>query len=337
TTTYFNIQRARATAARASAAFVAADSASSPGLSEVLSLEAYSQLLMAEMYCGDVPFSKLNPDGSLANNTPLSTQQMLQTAIATFDSAITIAHGADANLENLARVGKGRALMDVGGASVQVADTVVASVPTSFLFQILHSFNTSRENNGINELIWQEGRWTVGDHEGTNGLGFRSANDPRVTYTSLGVGFDGATPIWGPNADSSRASPITLSSGIEARLIQAEAALARNDAVTWLATLNTLRVPGLAPLVDPVTTDSRVDLTFKERAFWLYGTAHRLGDMRRLIRQYTRGSETVFPTGPFIFQGTPDGTYGPDVNFPIPVEEGNNPVFVGTTCDVTLP
>lgn len=340
---YFNIQRARASALRASGAFGAiTDSVGSPGHSQVLSLEGYSQTLMAEMYCGDVPFSTLNPDGTLSNGTPLTTAQMLQAAVANFDSAVKIAHAAgDANLEAFARVGMGRALLDLDNTtSLAEADTVVASVPTSFLFQILHSANSSRENNGVNELIWQEGRWSIGDKEGTNGLAFISANDPRVTNTFLGGGFATNTEVWGPNADSSRASPITLSSGVEARLINAEAALAKGDAVTWLADLNTLRSGsglGLTPLVDPVSTTGRQDLMFKERAFWLYGTSHRLGDLRRLIRQYGRGSETVFPTGTYIYRGVPHGTYGPDVNFPIPVEEGNNPAFVGSVCDVTQP
>ncbi|HKV99326.1 MAG TPA: hypothetical protein VJN96_05865 [Vicinamibacterales bacterium] len=342
TTIYFNIQRARASALRASGAFnTVPDSGGSPGHSEVLSLEGYAQTLMAEMYCGDVPFSTLNADGTLANGTPLSTDQMLQAAVANFDSAILIAQAAGSTkFEDLARVGKARALVDMGGAGLQEADTVAGPVGGSFLFQILHSANSGRENNGVNELIWQEGRWSIGETEGTNGLPFVSANDPRVTNTFLGRGFATNTQVWGPNADSSRASPITLSSGVEARLINAEAALGRSDAVAWLADLNALRAAsglGLTPLVDPVTTTGRQNLMFSERAFWLYGTSHRLGDLRRLIRQYARNSETVFPTGTYIYRGIPHGTYGPDVNFPIPVEEGNNPAFVGSVCDVTQP
>ena len=45
----------------------------------------------------------------------------------------------------------------------------------------------------------------------------------------------------------------------------------------------------LAALADPGTPAAREDLMFRERAFWLFGTGHRLGDMRRMIRQYGRG------------------------------------------------
>ena len=76
----------------------------------------------------------------------------------------------------------------------------------------------------------------------------------------------------------------------------------------------------------PGSAAGREDLHFRERAFWLYSTGHRLGDLRRLIRQYGRGAETVFPTGAY-FKG---GLYGTDVNLPIPQEEENNANF--TAC-----
>ena len=68
------------------------------------------------------------------------------------------------------------------------------------------------------------------------------------------------------------------------------------------------------------------DLLFAERAFWLYATGHRLSDMRRLLRApYSRAEDTVFPTGDY-HKG---GSYGSDVNLPIPIEEENNPTSVG--------
>ena len=49
--------------------------------------------------------------------------------------------------------------------------------------------------------------------------------------------------------------------------------------------------------------------------------------MRRLIRQYLRDPSAVFPTGDYHKGG---GSYGNDVNLPIPIEEENNPN--GGTC-----
>ncbi len=64
-----------------------------------------------------------------------------------------------------------------------------------------------------------------------------------------------------------------------------------------------------------------MDQLFRERGFTLFGRGTRTGDMRRLIRQYGRSTETVFPSGTW-HKG---GNYGTDVNFPIPFVETNNP------------
>lgn len=358
-TIFFNIEQARAISATASDQYNQFG-ASDADHSQVLSNEAYSQLLMAETYCGAVPFSKQNDDGTQSNQTPLTTAQMLATAVATFDSAIDVADAAgDGSRDALARVGKARALMDLGGASMQVADTVVATVPTTFQQLVLHSENTTRENNGVFELMYSEKRWSVADSEGVNGIPFISAHDPRVGTELIGTfnrtghsrGFDGATIVTIPLKDSTRSSPEVLASGIEARLIQAEAALARGDAVTWLSDLNALRASAtdlgvdstLAPLVDPgvANPNGRILLTMRERAFWLYASAHRLGDMRRLTRApggdvsgYGFDPSTVYPIGPW--KGTTTN-FGNEVNFPIPFEEGNNPNFNAAQCDVTQP
>jgi hypothetical protein len=87
--------------------------------------------------------------------------------------------------------------------------------------------------------------------------------------------------------------------------------------------------PTLTPLTDPGSTVARENLLFRERAFWFWGTAHRLGDLRRLVKNYQRGAETVYPTGPY-FKG---GAYGTDLVL-IPAQaEKNNPDFAG--CSAT--
>jgi hypothetical protein len=80
------------------------------------------------------------------------------------------------------------------------------------------------------------------------------------------------------------------------------------------------------PLSDPGDTQGRVDLLFRERGFTLFGEGHRLGDMRRLVRQYGRSPEDVFPTGAYHLGGL---EYGSDVNFVLPASERENPYFVG--------
>ena len=53
----------------------------------------------------------------------------------------------------------------------------------------------------------------------------------------------------------------------------------------------------LPPLADPGSARARQDLLFRERGFWMYLTSHRLGDLRRLVRQYGRPVAEVFPAG----------------------------------------
>jgi hypothetical protein len=176
------------------------------------------------------------------------------------------------------------------------------------------------------------------DREGTNGLNFASAGDPRVPSGpgSQANGLsrnDRETPMRIYTKYASVGDPVTMASGIEARLIEAEALLRNNDVPGWLAKLNAARATrtDLPPLTDPGSATARVDLTFRERAFWMYLTAHRLGDLRRLVRQYGRNAETVFPTGAYHKQGLVRGT---QVNFLVPFQEENNPSFDRAACNV---
>jgi hypothetical protein len=202
----------------------------------------------------------------------------------------------------------------------------------------VHSENTSRQNNGVFIFADNGRRFTIPDREGGTGLPFRSEGqtDGRLATRLRTTGFDAVTPLWVTAKYVNRSAPATVADGVEARLIQAEAFLRAGDDVNFLAQLNlaransqTFAVPPATPPARPgpltvadlgASAQSRQDLLFKERAYNLFLTSHRLGDLRRLIRQYGRGSETVFPTGGY-FKG---GVYGSDVNLPIPFEENFN-------------
>ena len=170
--------------------------------------------------------------------------------------------------------------------------------------------------------VW--GAITVSDGEGNNGLDFVSANDPRVPTELLGTGRDGETEHYYFKKYTDRYDPIVLASGIEARLIEAEADLQAGGS-NWLSILNDLRAvaidPPMEPLMDPGTPDGRVDLVFRERAFWLFATGHRMGDLRRLLRQYGRSQNDTHPVG--HYKGPQD--YGTDVVFILTLSEQSNP------------
>jgi hypothetical protein len=297
----------------------------------------------------------------------MTTQALLQVASDTFTAAANFAKDNDRTF--LAAVGKARTLQFEGRSHLAAAAALVANVPTDWTYKITHSRNAQREWNGVYEFMWLEGRWVETNNEGINGLPFR--DDPRNPFefaagaTFVGEDFYGTLRYKAPDSST------VLASGIEARLIEAEAALQAGLNTQFLNDLNALRTDGifdprqdttitndgadtvitphrfyhagtgrvadLAPLADPGTVTGRQDLLFAERGQWLYLTAHRLPDLRRLSRStandgYGRDPETVFPTGAW-FRG---GIYGPDTNFPIPIEELNNPHVPGPAPNTCL-
>lgn len=339
---YRQVQRGRASADFASNKLLVAKP-TDVRRAETQSLAGFEILMMGEDYCSGSPISLLTDAGDVVYGAPQTTAQLWDDAGAKFDSAITLATatGTTGTTQlNLSRIGKARALVDKGDYAGAAA--LVAAVPTNFVYLVLYSLNTGRENNG--QFVFNEftnPRFSATDVEGINGLPFRSDNDPRTAEKLVGVGFDGVTPQWRLNEAANTWAPqgkyptrdasIPLATGLEARLIQAEAALKAGDLVTFLTNINAERTAqGVAVLAAaPATAAAQVDLLFKERAYSLWMTGHRLGDMRRLIRQYGRGSETVFPTGTFFHSGTAQGSYGTDVNMILPNVEKNNPNFTG--------
>lgn len=345
-TIFRDIEKARATSEAAERSYEALDAANS-SRGEVVALNAFTYVLLAENYCSGVPASVIDASGQPSYGSPLTTAQMLAIASAKFDTAITLATAAGNNTAlNLARIGKGRTLVDQGNYAAAAA--VVAPVPSTFRYIINHDENSGRQNNGIFSFAQNARRFSIPDREGTNGLPFRSdgATDGRLAVrrnsASGGNGFDNFTPLYVTAKYPNRSAPSPLAEASEARLIEAEAALAAGDDATFLTKLNQARaaaptyaVPPATPPAQPapltagdillLTPEGKVNLLFKERAYDLFLTSHRLGDLRRLIRQYQRSAESVFPSGAY-FKG---GVYGTDVNFPVPFEEQNNPNFTG--------
>ena len=349
--TFQDLQRARATTDLVASRF-RQFAPTDPLGPEVQALAGFSYVLIAEAYCNGVPTSRINDEGKFEFGAPQSGQQILTTAVAKFDSAIVAAGAAGATTAlNLARIGKGRALLDLNQPAQAAA--AVSAVPSSFNYSIQHSENTGRQNNAIFAFNYLEGRFAVGDREGTNGLPFASLNDPRLPIIDAGTGFDGETELFLTTKYPERKAPTPLALGVEARLIEAEAALRANDLNTFRAKLNDARANALTYTEDgapnsqpldspppiatvPSTAAAQQNLLFQERAIDLFLTSHRLGDLRRLIWQYNRAPDAVFPVGPY----EPDNTskagtnFGTDVNFPIPREEENNPLFLnsGAAC-----
>jgi starch-binding outer membrane protein, SusD/RagB family len=330
---YRNLHKARAGAEVAAEALQTylVDPTATTDIAEMQSIAAFTYVYFGEDFCSGVPFSKVRGD-SITFGQPQTTVEMFTTALAKFDSALAQPGLAvdDGSITNLALLGRARALLDLG----QYADaaSAVAAVPTDFSYDTEHADSPQRLQNAIWSYT-NGGLWSVSDAEGGNGLPYLSAEDPRVPADSVDddedgfadPGLDLITPQYSLGKYPDASSPVPVADGIEARLIEAEAQLQANNFSGMTTTLNDLRRtairPALTNLPSAGNRDAAIDQLFSERAFWLYATGHRLGDMRRLIRVYGRDAETVFPTGAYH----KNGTYGTDVNLPIPVEEQNNP------------
>lgn len=319
-------------------------------VAELYFVQAYVENLMAEHYCSGLVFSTVE-NGVEQFGSQITTAQTYERALAHADSGLTLITGSsasDVQVRDVLRVTRGRILLNMNRPADAAA--AVAGVPTTFRYEMQHS-QTTRDN-----FIWtlnnNARRYTVSAGEGGVGLNFATAADPRVPVCAGGSAacraagvtqrtvFENGSviPLHVQLLWPTRESPVTIVSGVEARLIEAEAQLRAGNGAGALGTLNALRaatgagsggVAGLAPLTLQATEAARVDQLFRERAFWLFSRGHRLGDLRRLIRQYDRPANTVFPSGAF----TEGGVYGDDVNLPIPQAEENNPnVAAGQTC-----
>ncbi len=297
-------------------------------------LHGYAVIMMADFFCSGVPLSKIDPDADFTYLPGSSRDEMYMQAIALLDTAVLLA-GDSTYLKHAAHIGQGRALIQLN--RFEDAVQKVVNVPDSARYRLQLTLTAGF----LGSSVVFDGN--VADLEGKNGLPYRSSNDPR-SRSQLVAGVQ--TPLKYLVNAGNQIAWLEITNGIEARLIEAEADLKKSGTL-WLGILNDLRsggftvsqsgdttwLPGtggfteLRPLNDPADTISdpvdaaraRIKLLFDERAYWMYLTGHRQGDLRRMVRQYGYDSEEVYPTGFFGNSGL--AMYGSDVTAPVPETE----------------
>jgi hypothetical protein len=354
---YFRaLSRARTGANQAIAGLKAFRPTETYKIAEMYFIRGFAEMQLAQDFCNGIPLSDGASDPAVPG-MPLSVAEVFGRAIASYDSALAIVGTAtDANSVDIARatrVAKARALLGINDPAAAAALVTTTLVPNTYSYDITHSLN------GGNNVLWNQAqsarRYTVGDSlEGNarnllvkNAIPFFSAKDPRVpvTYTVSANGkdttksqdgftFSRTTTLYG------QLTSAALVNGIDARMIEAEAALRGNDFAGMTAILNALRAAPpkvgdvqataaqLPPLAVPATAVAARTLFFREKALWTFSRGQRLGDLRRLVRQYNLLAADVYPVGTH-YRG---GEYGADVNLPVPKdEEKNNPNFTGCT------
>lgn len=297
-----------------------------PHVGQLRAVLGYTMVGLAEQVCGGYALHGFDWDKPVFGQ-PLTTDQVLARALVELDSAV-VAAADSARFLNFAKVTRGRALLGLG--KFAEARAAVQGVPTNFAFNGEFGGTAGRTNRVRMTFSATGNNQGVADSDGGNGIDFVTAKDPRLALSLLGTAHDGVTKLYAATKYQATDSPMAIANGIEARLIEAEAALHANDA-SWLTILNDLRArsitPAMTPLADPGNADARLDLLFRERAFWLFGTGHRLGDLRRLVRHHGRSAESVFPTGSYHLGGRYDTATS--LGFAITGEEQANTGVIG--------
>jgi hypothetical protein len=334
-------------------------------VAEMYFARGFAELQLASDFCNGIPLTDGSGDNILYG-APLPVKDVFNVAAASFDTAMNMTTASDAAskiINQAARIGKARALLGASLDNAAAAAALVTGIATTFRYDVTASLT------GGNNILWSQpagsNRYTVSDSlQGNNrsilvknAIPFLSAHDPRVPahYKIAANGKDtvksqdGNTYVIQVDSLWGQTSAVALVHGLDARLIEAEAALKAGNPAQMITILNTLRAtplqitapsptatgthpgwttPVMAALTDPGTQDGRVRLLFREKAFWQFGRGHRLGDLRRLIRDYGRapdGSDT-FPVGTH-YKG---GSYGGDLNLPVTSDEQvGNPSFSG--------
>ena len=277
------------------------DSLKGDFLAQLYGIRGYVLLQMAEDVCPGFPIDDIVKSQTVYGG-PLTTDSTMAYANAQLDSALKYVKDS-LRFVVLARVVKGRALLDQGKFSD--AAQMVAPVPTEVTYSASRQYAVRMQRSFCRGCATNI---AMGDREGINGEPYVSAHDPRIPFRKFGVSqVDSTDTLYVSDKGWGASDSLVFASGVEARLIGAEAALQANQ--NWKAPLDSLRASvGLDTLVDPGTASGRVDLLYRERAFWLYMTARRLGDMRRLISVYGRNADDVFPKGSY-HGGSSSSTY----------------------------
>lgn len=316
----------------------------------------FIEMTLAENLCNGIPLgaNKVGQvDYSGADFKPRTNAEVFAVALTHVDSALALVGSGTSTdavaVRNAALITKARILVDLGQWDAGAALVPAATVPTAYQYLFITQAGSNADDLGIWTLNNSIARYSVGDStviyggkqfQTLNAIPFASLNDARVpilkgTDAKIPAEDAGATPLFIQQIYKGRDDPIAMVAGVDARLIEAEAALRAGRFTDVMTTLNALRAAPpklgnfqpavMTPLAQPATADAVTSLFFREKALWQFGRGQRLSDLRRLVRQYGRAQETVYPAGQ-QYKGVP---YGTDTALPVPDAERVNPQFSG--------
>ena len=263
-----------------------------------------SYMLLAEGFCS----------AAVALGPELTTTQLLDSAEARFTTALSLVQPADSLLRYGALVGRARVRLGKGNRTGAAEDA--APVPVGFVLNATADNNSGRRNNRVFDQNNTVSAVTVA--EPYRNLTVAGAPDPRVRVTDVGrLGGDQINRLFTQTKYASLTAPLPIVTGVEARLILAEA----QGGATGAATLNALRARagvGLPALTAAEVANFQATV-FEERRRELFLQGTRWFDMRRGNLPQVPTPGTQYPKG---------GSYGTQRCWPLPdVERAANPSF----------
>jgi len=290
--TFWNLsQRARWTSedvvARAKT-LLGANASKSAQLAQALVWAGYANRLLGENFC----------EGVINGGAPQAYTVYLDRAEAAFTEAITVATAAgNAALTTAATAGRASVRLDKGNLSGAETD---AKAVTSNTFTYKMPYY-STELDQYNRIYWASANQPYRAHTvwNTPNEAYRKSTlDPRVPFDSsltvlvgdAAVGDLGRVRWYFQIKYPDRTSNITLSSGWEMRLIEAESKLVSGDWQGAMTIMNVRRTAlGLQPRTATNATEAWTALK-RERGIELWLEARRLGDFRRWAAAARPGS-----------------------------------------------
>lgn len=276
----------------------------------------YSLLLLGEGMCSAA--LNLGPE--------IQPAAVFAEAKSRFDKAIAAATTAsDATTLNLARIGRARAYLGLGGTtSLAAAAADAALVPATFVVSTSPDAVTTRRQNTLFVNISTSSFSTVDTSFRNVLVPGGTTQDPRVLVTDLAR--NGTAPgarIWLPAKAATNATAMRIASYAEAQLIVAENAAATGDLPGAVTAINNARArtAGVPVYVLPAgaTAGDVKTQIIEERRREFFVEGHRLGDIRRYSLPFLPASGATYQYG---------GVYGALTCFPLPdVERINNPTI----------
>jgi len=292
----------------------------------------YSILLMAEAFCQGTLASVASNEPGM----PLTTQQLLDTAIARFTKAIDVGTAASrvltgaqlteaVNFTNAARVGRARANLQRGDKTAALTDAT--AVPAGFTYSMLYVDDASNRFRLSNRL------WMFTQTRGQLSVApaYRALTDSRITFLQPSQQLPSITgaPLFAQQKFPAFNSPVRLASRLEADYIAAEAQYPTTGPM--LALITSRRAAGGQPAYGGDTTpEALLAELFDQRSRDFFLEGKRIGDLRRATDIYRNLAlvKYMLPTGSVYFDRTALGVVGAQTCLPLPQSEiANNPNF----------